>query len=188
MDAVKPIAIDQVNITDPLFSKYVRLVAEKIIPYQWEALNDRIPNMEKSHCLDNFRVAAGDQQGRHQGAIFQDTDLYKWLEAVAFCIANGTGRQLIPLADEAVELIGRAQQPDGYLNTYITIECPENRWKNLAEGHELYGAGHLIEAAVAYYNATGKEAILTIARRFADRIDETFGDEDGKWHGHPGHQ
>ena len=188
MDAVKPIAIDQVNITDQLFSKYVRLVAEKIVPYQWEALNDRIPNQEKSHCLDNFRVAAGDQQGRHQGAIFQDTDLYKWLEAVAFCIANGTGRQFIPLADEAVELIGRAQQPDGYLNTYITIECPENRWKNLAEGHELYGAGHLIEAAVAYYNATGKEAILNIARRFADLIDQTFGDEDGKCHGYPGHQ
>lgn len=187
-NTIKPIPLDQVSVKDPLISKYIHLVSDKIIPYQWEALNDRIPGAEKSHCLDNFRIAAGDMPGHHQGAIFQDTDLYKWLEAVAFCIANGSGKELIPLADEAVTLISRAQQPDGYLNTYITIECPEKRWTNLAEGHELYGAGHLIEAAVAYYTATGKREILNVAQRFADLIDKTFGTEDGKCHGYPGHQ
>ena len=135
-----PIALDQVRITDELYGPMLRLVAERVLPYQWEALNDRVPGTEKSHCLDNFRVAAGDLPGRHQGAIFQDTDLYKWLEAVAYCIANGTGKHLLPLAQEAAVLIARAQEPDGYLNTYITIECPEKRWSNLAEGHELYGA------------------------------------------------
>lgn len=187
-NTIKPISIHQVTVSDPLISSYIRLVSEKIIPYQWEALNDRIPDAEKSHCLDNFRVAAGDMSGHHQGAIFQDTDLYKWLEAVAFCISNGSGESFIPLADEAVKLISRAQQPDGYLNTYITIECPEKRWSNLTEGHELYGAGHLIEAAVAYYTATGKKEILHVAQRFADLIDQTFGSENGKCHGYPGHQ
>ena len=188
MNDISSIALDRVSITDPLFGRYVRLVAEKILPYQWEALNDRIPGSEPSHCLDNFRVAAGELEGHHQGAIFQDTDLYKWLEAVAFCVANGTGEKLLPLAEEAIALIGRAQEPDGYLNTYISVECPENRWTNLAEGHELYGAGHFIEAAVAYYQATGRDDALLIARRFADLIDRTFGAEDGKCHGYPGHQ
>ena len=183
-----PLEADQVQVTDPLFGSYVRLVGEKLIPYQWEALNDRIPGTEPSHCIDNFRVVAGQMQGGHRGAIFQDTDLYKWLEAVAFCIQNGTGRQYIPIADEVIELIGLAQCEDGYLNTYITIEHPENRWKNLAEGHELYGCGHLIEAAVAYYKATGKRNLLDIAKKFADLVVQVFGPGEGRCQGYPGHQ
>lgn len=183
-----PLEADQVQVTSPLFGSYVRLVGEKLIPYQWEALNDRIPGTEPSHCIDNFRVAAGQMQGGHRGAIFQDTDLYKWLEAVAFCIQNGTGCQYVPIADEVIELIGAAQCEDGYLNTYITIEHPENRWKNLAEGHELYGCGHLIEAAVAYYKATGKHRLLDIARKFADLVVQVFGPGENQCHGYPGHQ
>lgn len=183
-----PVGLNKVKITDALFGTYAKLVADKIIPYQWEALNDRLEGVEKSYCLDNFRVAAQKENGKHRGAIFQDTDAYKWLEAVAFCIENGTGKQYIDIADELIDLIANAQEDDGYLNTYITIECPENRWKNLTEGHELYGAGHLIEAAVAYYNATGKTKILDVAKRFADLIDKTFGDDEGQCKGYPGHQ
>lgn len=183
-----PLQADQVQVTDPLFGRYLRLVGEKLIPYQWEALNDRLPGSEPSHCLDNFRVAAGEMEGGHRGAIFQDTDLYKWLEALAYCIQNGTGTAFAPVADEVIDLIGRAQCPDGYLNTYITIQCPENRWKNLAEGHELYGCGHLIEAAVAYYQATGKTRLLEIARKFADLVDRVFGPGADQCHGYPGHQ
>lgn len=83
---------------------------------------------------------------------------------------------------------GRPQQPDGYLNTYFTVCHPELRWKNLTEGHELYSAGHLIEAAVAYYNATGKRRLLDIAAKFADLICQTFGDGEGQIPGYPGHQ
>ena len=183
-----PLEADRVQITDELFGSYLRNVAETIIPYQWDALNDRLPDMEKSHCIDNFRAAAGELACGHQGAIFQDTDLYKWLEAVAFCIQNGSGRQFEAMADEVIELIGRAQCEDGYLNTYITVECPENRWKNLAEGHELYGCGHLIEAAVAYYKATGKRNLRDIACRFADLVDQVFGPGAEQCHGYPGHQ
>lgn len=183
-----PLEPSQVRVTDALFGSYVRNVAEKLVPYQWEALNDRLPDMEPSHCLDNFRVAAGELEGRHQGAIFQDTDLYKWIEAVAYCIQNGTGRSFEPLADETIALVARAQEPDGYLNTYITIEHPENRWKNLAEGHELYGCGHLIEAAVAYFKATGKRALLDVACRFADLVGRVFGPGEGQSRGYPGHE
>lgn len=186
--SITPVRIGKTRITDPLFGAYVDMVAEKVIPYQWEALNDRIPGVEKGYCIENFRVAAGLQPGHHQGAIFQDTDLYKWLEAVAFCIEYGAGEKFVPIADEVIALMEKAQEPDGYLNTYFTIECPEKKWTNLTEGHELYGCGHLIEAAVAYYNATGKDKLLNIACRFADLVDRTFGAEDGKCHGYPGHQ
>lgn len=187
-ETITPVRIGRVRITDPLFGGYAGLVAEKILPYQWEALNDRLPGTEKSYCIDNFRIAAGLAQGCHRGAAFQDTDLYKWLETVAFCIENGSGQAFAGTADEMIALIGRAQEPDGYLNTYFTIDCPDKKWTNLAEGHELYSGGHMIEAAVAYYNATGKKAFLQIACRFADLVDRVFGADGSKCHGYPGHQ
>ena len=185
---IVPISIQNIEITDPLFGSYVRLVAEKIIPYQWEALNDRLPDTEKSYCIDNFRAASRKERGTHRGAIFQDSDAYKWLEAVAYSIENGSGSKFIEKADELIELICGAQEPDGYLNTYFTLEHPELKWKNLAEGHELYTAGHLIEAAVAYYKATGKDVLLNAVRRLADLIDTVFGPEEDKCKGYPGHQ
>ena len=185
---IVPTSVGKTKITDPLFGAYVQMVAHQVIPYQWEAINDRIPDAEKAYCIENFRVAAGLQKGVHRGAIFQDTDLYKWLEAVAFCIAYGEGEEFRPIADEVIDLIAQAQEPDGYLNTYFTIECPDKKWTNLTEGHELYGCGHLIEAAVAYYQATGTRKLLDVACKFADLVDRTFGAEDGKCHGYPGHQ
>jgi len=202
-NTLRPSKIGSVKITDPLFGRYVSMIAESIMPlqwealhgrieisdpHQWEALNGRITDEEESSCIDNFRIAAGELKGSHAGAIFQDTDAYKWLEAVAFCIEAGKGEALKARAEELIAIIERAQQPDGYLNTYFTISCPEKRWQNLAEGHELYCAGHLIEAAVAYYNATGSERLLNVAKRFADLIDTVFGPEEGKCKGYPGHQ
>ena len=162
--------LQNIVITDELIGHYTDIVAEKLLDYQWRALNDKLEDAEKSYVVDNFRKAAGEKQGKHQGAIFCDTDAYKWLETVAYCLASGRAKQFESIADELIELIGRAQQPDGYLNTYFTLSYPEEKWKNLAEGHELYGAGHLIEAAVAYYSATGKEALLEIAGKMADLI------------------
>ncbi len=185
---IQPVITKKVVITDSLFASYVNAIAEHLLPYQWKVLNDQIPGAEKSHCIDNFRIAAGEMEGTHQGAVFQDTDLYKWLETVAFCIANGTGREYIEIADEAIALIGRAQESDGYINTYFTISCPDKKWTNLVEGHELYSGGHMIEAAVAYFNATGKKEFLYIACKFADLVCRVFGLEEGKCKGYPGHQ
>ena len=163
-------------------------IREKVLPYQWEVLNDRVADAKRSHCIENFEIASGKKQGTFYGMCFQDSDLYKWLESVAYALEVHPDPDLERLADEAIALIGAAQQPDGYINTYYIVKEPERRWSNLQQGHELYCAGHLIEAAVAYYDATGKRECLDIAIRFADYIDTVFGLEDGKIKGYPGHQ
>ena len=182
------IDLKNIHITDSFWNKYVHLVKDVIIPYQWDILNDRLEDVETSHCIENFKIAAGESEGEFQGAVFQDTDVAKWLEAVGFALSWERDEKLEALADETIDLIGRAQQPDGYLNTYFTIKEPGLRWTNLMEGQELYTAGHMIEAAVAYYEATGKKKFLDIVSRFADLICDTFGAEEGKIHGYPGHQ
>lgn len=179
------ISLKQIHVTDNFWNKYVHLVKDVIIPYQWDILNDKLEDVETSHCIENFKIAAGEKEGEFQGAVFQDTDVAKWLEAVGFVLNYERDEKLEELADETIELIGRAQQPDGYLNTYFTIKEPDGRWSNLMEGHELYTAGHMIEAAVAYYEATGKRRFLEIVSKFADLVCQTFGPEEGKIHGYP---
>ena len=184
----KSLKLKDIKINDTFWSSHVDLVRNAIIPYQWEAMNDRIPDAESSHCLENFEVAAGRKEGKFYGAVFQDTDVAKWLEAVGFSLECYPDEELERTADEVIDLIAEAQQDDGYINTYFTIVAPEKRWSDLCEGHELYTAGHLMEAAVAYYNGTGKRKFLDCMCRFADLICDTFGFEEGKIHGYPGHQ
>ena len=143
--------------------------------------DDRIPDAESSHCLENFKIAAGRAKGDFYGAVFQDTDVAKWLEAVGFSLACYPDEALEKTADEVIDLIADAQCEDGYINTYFTIKEPDKRWTDLCEGHELYTAGHLMEAAVAYYEGTGKRKFLECMCRFADLICDTFGTEEGKY-------
>lgn len=183
-----PVNLAKIKICDPFWSKHVNLVRETIIPYQWNAMNDLIPDAEPSHCLDNFAVAGGRKSGEFYGAVFQDTDIAKWLEAVGFTLAAAEDKKLEKTADKAIEMIAEAQQEDGYLDTYFIIKEPEHKWKNLCEGHELYTAGHMMEAAVAYYQGTGKRKFLDVVEKLADLLCDTFGTEEGKIHGYPGHQ
>ncbi len=178
----------KIKIQDPFWSKHVNLVREQIIPYQWKAMNDLIPDAEPSHCLENFKIAAGKKSGAFYGAVFQDTDILKWLEAVGFVLAAEKDEELEKTADEVISLIAQAQQEDGYLDTYFMIKEPLRKWKNLCEGHELYTAGHMMEAAVAYYQGTGKRKFLEVVQKLAGLLCETFGAEEGKIHGYPGHQ
>ncbi|WP_307337656.1 glycoside hydrolase family 127 protein [Caldalkalibacillus uzonensis] len=184
---MKPISLKDVQINDSFWSKRQRVVRETVIPYQWDALNDNIPGAEKSHTIENFRIAAGETEGQFYGMVFQDSDLAKWLEAVAYVLVHQRDEDLEKLADEVIDLLERAQQPDGYLNTYFTVKKPEGRWTNLRDDHELYCAGHLIEAAVAYDEATGKRKFLDIICRYADYIASVFGTEPGKIRGYDGH-
>lgn len=177
----------KLTINDPFLGEYQRLVRDVVIPYQWEALNDRIPEAEPSHALDNFRIAAGLQKGDFYGMVFQDSDVTKWLEAVAWSLCQKPDPVLEKTADEVITLLGEAQCEDGYLNTWYMLKEPGLRWTNLAECHELYCAGHLFEAAVAFYKATGKRALLDIACRFADHINDVFGPGENQLHGYPGH-
>ena len=185
---VKSLPIEKIKINDPFWSERIDLVRKVIIPYQWDARNDRVEDAESSHSLENFKIAAGMSQGDFYGAVFQDTDVAKWLEAVGFTLACYPDEKLEKTADEVIDIIEKAQCPDGYINTYFTIREPEKRWKDLCEGHELYTAGHLMEAAVSYYQGTGKDRFLKCMCRFADLICEVFGNGEGQIHGYPGHQ
>jgi len=183
-----PVDLKKIHINDAFWSKHVSLVKEVVIPYQWDAINDRIKDAEPSHSLMNFKIAAGLCEGEFYGAVFQDTDVAKWLEAVGFSLAAQKDEALERTADEVIDIIAKAQCEDGYLNTYFTIKEPGKRWGDLCEGHELYTAGHMMEAAVAYYLGTGKQKFLEVMVRFADLICDTFGVQEGKIHGYPGHQ
>ncbi len=180
------ISLTSFQIQDSFWSYFQNLVKDVVIPYQEQILNDELPDVEKSHAIENFRIAAGKSDGEYYGMVFQDSDLAKWLEAVAYSLTLSPNPELEKRADEIIELIGEAQQEDGYLNTYFTVKEPEHRWQNLHDCHELYCAGHMIEAAVAWYEATGKRNFLDIMCRMADHIDNRFG--KGKVRGIPGHE
>ncbi len=188
MTKLQTLDLKQIKIKDPFWSKHVDLVRNEIIPYQWDAMNDLIPDAEPSHCLENFKIAAGRKTGEFYGAVFQDTDIAKWLEAVGFTLAAYDIPELEKTADEVIELIGEAQEENGYFDTYFIVKEPDKCWQDLCEGHELYTAGHMMEAAVAYYQGTGKRKFLDIVLKLADLICDTFGNEPGKLKGYPGHQ
>ncbi len=185
---LSPFPLGKIQIEDKFWKEYMELVREHVIPYQWEALNDRIPDAQPSHCIENFRVASGQQEGTFQGMVFQDSDVYKWLEAVAYSLTWHKDEELEKTADETIDLIGAAQQPDGYLDTYYIINGLEKRFTNLMDNHELYCFGHMTEAAVAYYRATGKRKFLDIAIKYAECIAGCLGTEEDKIPGYPGHE
>ena len=187
--------MSKVKITSSFWGRY-----RELIPYQWQVLNDTagitiekerddagIPN-EKSHAIENFRIAAGRTTGTHYGWTFQDSDVYKWLEAVAYSLREKMDPELEQKALSVIDLIEEAQEPDGYLDTYFSILGIEYRYQSLAGSHELYCMGHFIEAAVAYYETTGNEKVLNIAKKCADNIDANFGPEKDKIHGYDGHE
>ena len=188
----------KIVITDPFWLHYRSVVRHEMIPYQWKVLNDEIdvriererddssiPN-EKSHALENFRIAAGIHTGRHYGWVFQDSDVYKWLEAVAYSLMEEADESLKKMADSVVDLIAQAQEADGYLGTYFTIEEPDRKFRSLINSHELYCAGHFMEAAAAYYEAVGNQKVLDTARKRAVCIETALGPE-GEF-GYDGHE
>jgi len=198
--------IDKVIINEGLFGRISTMIKEHVIPNQWKILNDRAHDAKPdhsienfsiasgaseefpSHCIANYKIAAGLEEGDFYGMVFQDSDLAKWLEAVSYQLMSNPDPLLEEIADGAIDLIGKAQQEDGYLNTYFTIKEPDKKFTNLCECHELYCAGHMIEAAVAYCLATGKDKLLKIMCKMVDCIDRVFGPEADQLPGYPGHQ
>lgn len=173
------------EMEDGFFAGYQKLIREVVIPYQKKILGDEIEGVEKSHAIENFKIAAGDTKGEFYGMVFQDSDVAKWIEAASYSLQVKYDAALDKELDELIALIGRAQEPDGYLDTYFTVKEPEHKWQNLCEAHELYCAGHMMEAAVAHFKATGKETLLNIMKKNADHICSIFG--EGKKRGYPGH-
>lgn len=185
---LKTIPLQSIRITDPFFSARIDTARSVAIPYMWNALHDAIPGLAPSGCISNFEIAAGLKEGKFVGYCFQDSDLWKWIEGAAYSLATHPDSELEKKIDESIDLAAQAQQPDGYLDTYYIINGLDQRFTNLRDNHELYVAGHMFEAATAYFSATGKRKLLNMACRVADCLDENFGAEDGKRHGYPGHQ
>jgi len=141
--------------------------------------------LEAAGNFENLRIAAGRSNGRYRGPVFMDSDVYKWLEAAACEIARAPSAWLASTSKEAIDLVAAAQGADGYINSYYTVAEPGKRWTDFAHGHELYCAGHLIQAAVAFRRATGDDRLLAIARRFAEYLHSQFG--PGRRVATPGH-
>lgn len=145
----------------------------------------------KSHAVANLKVVAGELDDEFHGMVFQDSDVYKWLEEAAYALAYYPDPELKALRDRTVNLIARAQQPDGYLDTPYQVKsgvwADRPRFSLIQQSHEMYVTGHYIEADVAYHQVTGNEQALEVAKKMADCLDANFGPEEGKIHGADGH-
>lgn len=176
--------------SDGFIGKYQRLVKNEVIPYQYNILRDNVPDAEKSHVIQNF-INAGkvlkdeDSGDGFYGMVFQDSDAAKWIEAAAYSLVNFPDTALENTVDDLIRIIGEAQDKDGYLDTYFTVKDRDRRWTNLLEAHELYCAGHMMEAACAYYEATGKDSLLRIMLKNAEHIYKHFITDKNE--GYPGH-
>lgn len=150
-------------------------------------LNHVFNEMTEHGRLENFQRAAGGNDG-HQGRAASDSDVYKWLEAASYELSQNSDARLERRVSEVISLIQEAQREDGYLNTYFSLVEPGKEWTNLSQMHELYCAGHLIQAAVAHKKITGNNELLTIAQKFTDYIYDSIGPDGRVKKGVPGHE
>lgn len=145
----------------------------------------------KGHAVANLKVVTGELDDEFHGMVFQDSDVYKWLEEAAYALVYHPDPELKALCNRTVNLIARAQQPDGYLDTPYQVKsgvwADLPRFSLIQQSHEMYVMGHYIEAAVAYHQVTGNEQALEVAKKMADCLDANFGPEEGKIHGADGH-
>jgi DUF1680 family protein len=170
----EPVNFSQVNITDNFWKPKIDKVATKTLAaciYQTETATARIRNFEK--------VARGKGEA-HEGIFYDDSDVFKALEAMACSLKSNPSVQMEKKCDEWIDKISAAQLPDGYLNTYFTLKGLDKRWTDMSM-HEDYNAGHMIEAAVAYYDATGKRKFLDVVIKWANYFDSLFGPGKRDW-------
>lgn len=214
-----PLDLKQIQVTDTFWHREQELVRTQVLPYQWDALNDRVEGAAPSYCMRNFKTAGSMMREKKEkgaayvapsytfrgfealpedpahpdvdkfyGFVFQDTDFSKWIEAVGYSLLQHPDPALEKTADEAIDIVCAAQLENGYLDTYYIINGMDRAFTNLRDHHELYCLGHLVEGAVAYYQATGKDKLLRAAERFADYCCQVFGPEPGQHKGYPGHE
>ena len=190
MNSLSFFNINSFKADDSFIGKFQKLISDTVIPYQYKVLCDEVEGATESHVIKNFTDAGRVLSGKEplegfRGMVFQDSDAAKWLEAVAYSLKVKPDNELQSKADSLIELISKAQDTDGYLNTFYTIKDKDKRWTNLLEGHELYCSGHMIEAGCAYFEATGKRSLLDICEKNAEHIYNVF-IENGH-EGYPGH-
>lgn len=175
---IRQVDFSHVKITDNFWSPRLDKHVSVTLPVCINQIENQTGRMQ------NF-VNAAIGKGEHSGIFFDDSDVYKALEGIAYSLINNPNPELERKADEWIDKIAAAQQEDGYINTYYTLTGLENRWTNM-DKHEMYCAGHMIEAAVAYYQATGKRKLLDVSIRMADHMISLFGPDKRHWV--PGHE
>ena len=179
LSKMEPVNFSQVTIIDNFWKPKIDKVATKTLAaciYQTEVATPRIKNFE--------RVARGKGE-QHEGIFYDDSDVFKALEAMAYSLKTHPNKEMEAKCDEWIDKVAAAQQPDGYLNTWYTLKGIQDRYTDMSM-HEDYNAGHMIEAAVAYFEATGKRKFLDVCIKWADHFDSLFG--PGKKHWVTGHQ
>ncbi len=175
---MRSVPINSVALEDGFWEPRLELLRMVTLPSQHRQL-------EETGRISNFRRASGRVEGEYHGFYFNDSDVYKWLEAVSYALAYSPDEGLRGMAQEVIEEVAAAQREDGYIDTYFALEREDERWTNLRDMHELYCAGHLIQAAVAYNRATGDSILLDVASSAADHIASVFG--PSRRIGAPGH-
>ena len=143
---MKELSAKRVKIKDSYWSPRQEINANQAIFHQWNEL-------EKSGCIDNFRIVSGEKDGFREGWFFADSDAYKWLDAAARIYSLNPDPKLKNYMDNLIRLLAQTQQEDGYINTYNQFHFPNQRWVNLQVEHEFYCLGHLIEAGVSHFEA-----------------------------------
>jgi len=164
-----PLALGEAEITGGLWAGRREVNRRRLLP-------GAVAHLGQAGNFDNLRSAAGQGSAPFRGPVFMDSDVYKWLEAVGWELGRHRepDPELARQADQAIELIAAAQEDDGYLNSYYQVARPGERFSNLAHDHELYCAGHLIQAALAHSRARHDDRLLEVAERFVEHIDEVF--------------
>jgi uncharacterized protein len=174
LQKMEPVNFSQVTITDAFWKPKIDKVATKTLAaciYQTEVATPRLRNFEK------VARAKGEE---HEGIFYDDSDVFKALEAMAYSLKTHPSEAMEKKCDEWIDKVAAAQQPDGYLNTWYTLKGLKDRYTDMSM-HEDYNAGHMIEAGVAYYNATGKRKLLDVCIKWADHFDALFGPSKQHW-------
>lgn len=172
---MRSVPLAKVRLTDPFWSRYVRVLVEETLPAEYEQI-------EKTDRLTNFRRVAAGETGDFKGLFFNDSDVYKYVEACAYALASGRDiasqtalAKVRAQMDASIDAIVAAQEPSGYINTFFQLKHPDMKLRNLNSLHEMYCGGHMIEAGVAAYEALGDRRLLDAGIRFADHLLSIFG-------------
>ena len=183
---IQPVPFTQAEIVDSFWQPRIQTAATVTVPYDFQQCED-------TGRIRNFDKAAGALPGAHEGIFYNDSDVFKVVEGAAYALQIAPDPELEAYVDTLIAKFAAAQEADGYLYTARTIDpanapeaCGPERWSNLRVNHELYNVGHMYEAAVAWYEATGKRDFLDVALKNADLVDSVFG--EGKLRDVPGHQ
>ncbi|MFX1285005.1 MAG: glycoside hydrolase family 127 protein [Promethearchaeota archaeon] len=175
------LGLNQVQIDDPFWTPHLKINKEKAIFHQWNQL-------EKTRCIDNFRILAGEKDGFREGWFFSDSDAFKWLDAASRIYITSPSDKLKSILDDFIGLIQKSQESDGYIYTFNQIHFPNTRWTNLWIEHELYCLGHLIEALISYYEFSQDPKILEMTKKPADLLVHQFLKLNTSNNAIPGHQ